>query len=99
MSNLIERDKQKRKFYLTFLEKREKLKNILKNREQKIAIRYTTQLKLNKLPKNASKVRVNNRCIITGRTHSVLKSFRISRIKVRELISIGLLLGVKKSSW
>jgi small subunit ribosomal protein S14 len=99
MSNLIQRDKEKRKFYLNFLQKREKLKIILRNREEKMSIRYNAQLTLNQLPKNSSKGRQSNRCLITGRTHSVLKYFRISRIKLRELISIGLISGVKKSSW
>jgi small subunit ribosomal protein S14 len=99
MSNLIERDKEKRKSFLIFFEKREKLKSLLKDKEQTMSIRYKAQLQLNKLPKNSSKVRLNNRCLITGRTHSILKSFRISRIKLRELISIGLITGIKKSSW
>jgi small subunit ribosomal protein S14 len=99
MTNLIERDKLKRKCYLTLFEKREKIKRKLKNREQNISVRYKDQIELNKLSKNSSKVRLSNRCLITGRTHSVLKSFRISRIKLRELISIGLINGTKKSSW
>jgi len=99
MTNLIERDKRKRKCYLTLFEKREKIKKKLRNREQNISVRYKDQIELNKLSKNSSKVRLSNRCLITGRTHSVLKSFRISRIKLRELISIGLINGTKKSSW
>jgi len=99
MANLIERDKRKRKSYLVLFEKREKLKKILKDRDQEISIRYQAQIELNKLSKNSSKVRLTNRCLVTGRTHSVLKSFRISRIKLRELASIGLINGTKKSSW
>ena len=99
MTNLIERDKKKRKNYLILFEKREKLKKILKDRKQDSHTRYNTQINLNKLPKNSSKVRLSNRCLITGRTHSVLKLFRISRIKLRELTSMGLINGVKKSSW
>jgi small subunit ribosomal protein S14 len=99
MTNLIQRDKRKRKCYLTLFKKREKLKVSLKNREQNISTRYKTQLELNKLSKDSSKIRLTNRCLMTGRTHSVLKSFRISRIKLRELISIGMINGIKKSSW
>jgi small subunit ribosomal protein S14 len=99
MSNFIERDKRKRKSYLTFFEKREKLKKLLKDKKQEVSIRYETQLQLNKLPKNSSKIRLNNRCLITGRTHSIIKSFRVSRIKLRELISMGLITGIRKSSW
>jgi len=99
MANLIERDKQKRKCYLTLFLKREKIKKVLKDRNQEMSFRYKAQIELNKLSKNGSKVRLANRCSITGRTHSVLKSFRISRIKLRELINMGLINGTKKSSW
>ena len=99
MANLIERDKRKRKCYLTLFKKREELKKILKNREEDISVRYKAQIELNKLSKNSSKIRLSNRCLVTGRTHSVSKSFRLSRIKLRELISIGLVNGTKKSSW
>jgi len=99
MTNLIERDKRKRKSYLTLFEKRERLKKILKDRNQEMSTRYQAQIGLNKLSKNSSGVRLTNRCLMTGRTHSVLKSFRISRIKLRELVSIGLVNGTKKSSW
>jgi len=99
MANLIERDKRKRKSYLTLFLKREKIKRILKDRNQEMSVRYKAQIELNKLSKKGSKVRLANRCLITGRTHSVLKSFRISRIKLRELINMGLINGTKKSSW
>jgi len=99
MTNFIERDKRKRKCYLTLFKKRENLKKLLKDRDQDMSIRYKAQLELNKLSKDSSRVRLSNRCLLTGRTHSVLKSFRISRIKIRELVSIGLINGTKKSSW
>tara|TARA_R110001592_G_scaffold150202_3_gene375983 strand:+ start:10840 stop:11139 length:300 start_codon:yes stop_codon:yes gene_type:complete len=99
MANLIERDKRRRECYLTLFKKRESLKRILKDREQDMSVRYKSQIELNKLSKDSSKRRLSNRCLITGRTHSVLKSFRLSRIKLRELISIGLVNGTKKSSW
>ena len=99
MANFIERDKRKRNCYLNFFKKRENLKKLLKDREQEMPIRYKAQIDLNNLIKDSSKVRLSNRCLITGRTHSVLKIFRMSRIKIRELISSGLINGTKKSSW
>ena len=99
MANFIERDKRKRNCYLNFFKKRENLKKLLKDREQEMPIRYKAQIDLNNLVKDSSKVRLSNRCLITGRTHSVLKNFRMSRIKIRELISSGLINGTKKSSW
>lgn len=52
-----------------------------------------------KLPRNASPVRVVNRCKITGRRHAYFRKFGVSRITLREMASVGLLPGVKKSSW
>ena len=51
------------------------------------------------LPKNASKVRLHNRCSITGRPKGFIRQFGISRIQFREMASAGLIPGVKKASW
>ena len=51
------------------------------------------------LPKNASYVRLHNRCKITGRPKGYMRQFGISRIKFREMASAGLIPGVKKASW
>ena len=54
---------------------------------------------LQKLPKNASSVRLHNRCSITGRPKGYMRQFGISRIQFREMASAGLIPGVKKASW
>jgi small subunit ribosomal protein S14 len=54
---------------------------------------------LQSLPKNASPVRLHNRCKITGRPKGYMRQFGISRIQFREMASSGLIPGVKKSSW
>ena len=54
---------------------------------------------LDKLPKNASPVRLKNRCGITGRGKGYIRFFGISRVKFRELASDGKIPGIKKSSW
>jgi small subunit ribosomal protein S14 len=54
---------------------------------------------LQKLPKNASKIRLHNRCQLTGRPRGFIRQFGISRISFREMASIGLIPGVKKASW
>ena len=51
------------------------------------------------LPKNASYVRLHNRCKITGRPKGYMRQFGISRIQFREMASAGLIPGVKKASW
>ena len=54
---------------------------------------------LQALPKNASPVRLHNRCKLSGRPKGYMRQFGISRIDFRELASAGLIPGVKKASW
>ncbi|GAB6278520.1 MAG TPA: 30S ribosomal protein S14 [Bacteroidales bacterium] len=54
---------------------------------------------LQKLPRNASPVRLHNRCKITGRPRGYMRDFGLSRINFREMASAGLIPGVKKASW
>ena len=54
---------------------------------------------LQKLPRNSSKVRLHNRCKLTGRPKGFMRQFGISRINFREMASVGLIPGVKKASW
>ncbi|MDX8340744.1 30S ribosomal protein S14 [Draconibacterium sp. IB214405] len=54
---------------------------------------------LQKLPKNSSKVRLHNRCKLSGRPKGYMRQFGISRIDFREMASNGLIPGVKKASW
>lgn len=54
---------------------------------------------LSKLPKNSSKVRLHNRCKLTGRPKGYMRQFGISRISFREMASNGLIPGIKKASW
>lgn len=54
---------------------------------------------LQTLPKNASPVRLHNRCKVTGRPKGYMRQFGISRIQFREMASAGLIPGVKKASW
>ena len=54
---------------------------------------------LQAIPKNASPVRLHNRCKLTGRSKGYMRQFGISRIQFREMVSQGLIPGVKKASW
>ena len=76
-----------------------KLKAIIKNKKLPLNERFAAQLKLSKLPKNSSKIRIRNRCEITGRPHGVYRKLRISRIALRDLASKGRIPGMTKSSW
>ena len=54
---------------------------------------------LQSIPRNASPVRLHNRCSMTGRPKGYMRQFGISRIQFREMASKGLIPGVKKASW
>ena len=82
-----------------FLKKRESLKKIIKNKKLPLAERFEAQLKIAKLPRNSAKIRVVNRCEITGRPHGFYRKLRISRIALRDLASKGKIPGMTKSSW
>ena len=79
--------------------KRAALKKIIKNKKLELAERFEAQLKLNKLPKNSAKIRIRNRCEVSGRPHGVYRKLRISRIALRDMASAGKIPGITKSSW
>lgn len=54
---------------------------------------------LQKLPKNASPVRLHNRCKLTGRPRGYMRTFGVSRVTFREMANYGLIPGVRKASW
>ena len=72
---------------------------IIRNKKLPLDERFAAQLKLTKLPKNSSRIRIRNRCEITGRPHGVYRKLKISRIALRELASSGKIPGMTKSSW
>ena len=95
----IQRNLKRIKLAQKFSKKRMVLKKIIKNKKLPLSERFTAQLKLNKLPKNSAKIRVVNRCEITGRSHGVYRKLKISRIALREMASSGKIPGMTKSSW
>ena len=82
-----------------FYKKRDKLKKIVMNKKLPLEERFKAQQKLSKLPRNSAKVRVMNRCQITGRPHVVYRKLKISRIALRQLGLQGKIPGLVKSSW
>ena len=72
---------------------------IINNKKLELSERFEAQLKLNKLPNNSAKIRIRNRCEVSGRPHGVYRKLRISRIALRDLASAGKIPGITKSSW
>ena len=80
-------------------EKRKVLKRTIMDKSISQEERFAAVLKLSALPRDGSRVRVRNRCSITGRPRGNYRKFGLSRIKLRELSMSGDLPGVVKSSW
>jgi small subunit ribosomal protein S14 len=95
----IERNKKRRAMTLRYANKRAELKVIADDLSRSPEERFAARMKLAKLPRNSSKVRVRNRCELTGRPRGVYRKFRMSRIAVRDLASMGRIPGMVKSSW
>ena len=95
----IQRNLKRIKLAKKFLKKRENLKAIIKNKKLPLEERFAAQLKLAKIPRNSAKIRIRNRCEISGRPHGVYRKLRISRIALRDLASKGKIPGMTKSSW
>ena len=78
--------------------KRQKL--VEKYAEKRAALKAAGDYEgLQRLPKNASPVRLHNRCKLTGRPKGYMRQFGISRVSFREMANFGLIPGVKKASW
>ena len=82
-----------------FYKRRLSLKKIIMDKKLTLEERFKAQQKLSKLPRNSAKVRVRNRCQITGRPHGVYRKLKISRIALRQLGLEGKIPGMVKSSW
>ncbi|OZG70898.1 30S ribosomal protein S14 [Hahella sp. CCB-MM4] len=82
-----------------YAEKRAALKAIISSPTASDDEKWEAQVKLQKLPRDASPSRLRNRCQVTGRPHAVLRKFRLSRIKLREAMMRGDVPGLKKASW
>ena len=82
-----------------FYKKRQNLKKIIMDKKLSLEERFKAQQKLSKMPRNSSKIRVRNRCQITGRPHGVYRKLKISRIALRQLGLEGKIPGLVKSSW
>lgn len=93
------KDKIRRVKFLSIENERLRLKSILYNRSLSKNIRFLYTIKLGVLPKDGSKVRIKNRCIITNRGQSIYRLFNVSRITLKELIGLNRIVGIKKSSW
>ena len=93
------REKNRRITVAKFKVKRAALLEVIHNAKAADEDRDAARAKLQKLPRNASPVRLRNRCALTGRPRGVYRKFGLGRIKLRELALHGEVPGVIKASW
>jgi small subunit ribosomal protein S14 len=98
-TSAVEKNKRRRALVAQQANKRAKLKAIIQNRELPIEDRFKATLKLAEMPRNGSKVRIRNRCEVTGRPRAFYRKLKMSRIALRELGNFGKIPGIVKSSW
>ena len=98
ISKVVKNNKRK-KLVSQYAERRAALKKIINNPNSSVEEVDAAQMKLQKIPRDASPIRVRNRCSQTGRPRGYLRKFGISRVALRELALQGQIPGVVKSSW
>jgi small subunit ribosomal protein S14 len=98
-TSAIQKNKKRISLVAKYAAKRAELKAILANPATTDVEFFAAQKKLQRLPKNSSKVRIRNRCSLSGRPRAFIGRFGVSRITFRELALAGKIPGVTKSSW
>ncbi len=97
--SMVNRELKRQKVARKFAAKRAALKAIIADPNASDEDRWDAQLKLQKLPRNASPCRQVRRCSLTGRPHAVYRRFGLARNKLREAAMRGDVPGLVKSSW
>jgi len=95
----IEKNEKRKRMVKQYAAKRAALLEIANDRDRPMEERFQARLRLAALPRNSAKVRIRNRCGITGRPRGYHRKFNMSRVSLRDLASDGLIPGVVKSSW
>jgi len=95
----VEKNARRARLVKKHASKRARLRAMARDRSLPPEERFQAFLKLAEMPRNGAAVRVRNRCQLTGRPRANYRKFRLSRIALRELASVGQIPGMVKSSW
>ena len=98
-TSAVENNNRKRKLVKQFASKRASLKKTIMDKSVSVEERFAATLKLAELPRNSTKIRIRNRCMLSGRPHAYYRKLGLSRIALRQLGNNGLIPGLVKSSW
>jgi len=96
---LINREKKRAQTVAKYAARRAELIAAIKNAQLSDEERAEARLKLQALPRNASPVRLRNRCLLTGRPRGVFRKFGLGRGKLRDFVMQGEVPGMIKASW
>ena len=97
--SMVERQKKRQRMVAQYAARRAALKELANDESKPMEERFKARLKLAKLPRNSSATRLNNRCLVTGRSRAYYRKLKMSRIALRDLASFGQVPGMVKSSW
>ena len=95
----VNRNAKREKMVAQYAVKRAALKAITEDMNVAPEERFAAMLKLAKLPRNSSKVRIHHRCEMSGRPKAYYRKLKLSRIALRELANFGQIPGMTKASW
>ena len=95
----VEKNNRRRRLVARDASKRAELKAAVMDQKKPIEDRFQAQLKLAAMPRNGAKIRIRNRCEVTGRPRAYYRKLKMSRVALRELGSLGMIPGLVKSSW
>ena len=95
----VNRNDMVKRMVKQYAAKRAALKATANNQNLPLEERFDARLKLAALPRNSAKVRIRNRCVLTGRPRAFYRKLKMSRIALRELANAGQIPGMVKSSW
>jgi small subunit ribosomal protein S14 len=99
MKYLVPKDKLKRFLFNKVEFRRLILRAMFTDQRLDLKMRLLYFRKLDNFNWNSSKVRIRNRCILTGRAHGVYKYFKLSRFQLKRLANDGFLVGIEKTGW
>lgn len=97
--SMVERERKRQKTVERYAKKRAQLKAIISSANSTDEEKRAAQAKLQALPRNASPVRLRNRCAISGRPHGYYRKFGLARNKLRKATMNGEIPGLRKASW
>jgi small subunit ribosomal protein S14 len=98
-TSMIARENKRSKLVVKYAAKRAELKAVINSTTASDEEKWDAQVKLQKLPRDASPTRQRNRCQVTGRPHGVFRKFGLCRNKLREHAMKGDVPGLTKASW